>query len=1858
MSKFSRLLSKCTSLVLTTILLFTSVQLPVFAEEENSQTGSTVLTETGSTLLEEQETDTVAIILNTKSGSNILEESSTGEIILEENTLTGSEILPAVETVTETGSLVHEIKEKKSEIKKIEKEEIKFKRKWTGDEIKALGYMPDEVLIKFKKNKIDLKKSVGKEKMKNFIAQKSPEIAVHALQKLEMKRSDIKGKFNSLGNNQKVEFKKDFLQIKQTLDPANLSLVKLGADESVEEIIEALSNDPYIEYIMPNYVFTLNSVVPNDTYYASQWAFNNTAQSLATPQNNPEINNDPVPQTSTNDSDIDMFDAWDEVTETGKVVVAVLDTGVKYDHSDLNNNMWDGSVCYGTGGTSVEDLIEGGCPNYGWDFAGNDPNPMDTRGHGTGVAGIIAAEQNFLGIAGTTKNVEIMAVRVCDDDEGCDLFDVTQGVYFAKHNGAKIINISLGQLASDQDTQEDLDERFNLKGQMQAFIGSGGLVVASAGNDANNNDVTPQYPSSFTLDGIISVAATDQSDNIPYFDGTQYFAKEWGSNWGADSVDVAAPGVNILTTDKDGNYSYKHATSMAAPFVTGLAAMLWAERPELSATDIKQIIMDTGDTIADLDPSNPNATHPIKSGKRINAYNAILAVKALNEGDETSTGSIVLEPTIHSKTAGGDWNSYTTWQENDGLDCSVDDCVLPTSDDVVEINGTVELLYSHAISGLLVSTGAVLQTDIGDDETLTINGDVINNGTVKSYQASDQLRVNLNGDIENNGTWNPYLTWLLSDVNVINTTTLDGYIYTYGENALIVNSPQELTLLQQTYSTTNLKGSGKVKMTGNVINTLSGSIAILEVVDGGRLDSTLNVSNVVLTGSGSRRLYYNLTVNGDLTIGSDVVLETYPNYDRTLTINGDIINNGTVRSYNSNDRLTVSLNGDIENNGTWNPYMTQLLTDVNVVNTTTLGGYIYTYGENALIVNSPQELTLLQQTYSTTNLKGSGKVKMTGNVINTLSGSIAILEVVDGGRLDSTLNVSNVVLTGSGSRRLYYNLTVNGDLTIGSDVVLETYPNYDRTLTINGDIINNGTVKSYQSGDQLTVSLNGDIENNGTWSPYQTKLTWLPTPNATTYEFQITDTNNNWQDPETTNVTYRTIPNSYMNPSDGYRWRTRALVNGVYTDWSATKSINDYQSTQTVTPSGSVVTLTNTNASVEFPENATSQDLQVSIAELDDTGELPPVATNYSLISTAYDFTATNLQGVNVTSFDDNVTITLKYNPDNLGEIEASTLKVNYYDEVNEAWVELPSIVDTVNHTVTANVNHFTDFAILGSLIPKVGFKIVDADSNPISGAQFSTDDKATWQNLPASFDLPPYNEPYTFKWADYQFHDLFRFLQGNAYEINLVTDEITSQASTGTTATFVLDTTYTTLRVLDQNYVEIPDATVGINGIIDQHPTGSGFTLVNGVERQFTFFWRNEFYQVDIEIEKGKINRYQGGIVTKIDSPDGTTQIEFILPTMEVSVHTVNTEGDELSGGTFSVHSLGDVTMNSGSTFLMANGGSTHFYGTWNSDTTRILNLQIQKGKLYQINTQTEIVTTSDIGGETARVEFIHNVISVVVRNIDQSGNQIGGIVKLNHIGTTSYASGHTYQLANGAQESFKGIYGGEYRSSYGSFSLTIQQGKTHLINAYNDRNIDVSDSADGKTYVDLRFNVISVLMRTVNQNGTNLGGGTIRVDNVTYNTGSSFMMASGARKTFYAKYGGITYYKGLNVSKGKLYSIDSQTNVLTTTNSPDGITRVEFVIPTIRVKISTVDNNGNHVAVSRNNYGAWTTYYGSPKTVTLQMNLSKTFTSVWPHKTSISQAITPEEGKIYTLTTTGATVTSTGGTLSEVRFVFPYSQ
>jgi len=357
--------------------------------------------------------------------------------------------------------------------------------------------------------------------------------------------------FVMAGSQQQLSFRSRLVQ--------GLTHAKIRSGRSLSATLRSLRNNRDVEFAEPNYILSAY-VEPNDPRFDVMWGLSNTGQTGGVP-----------------DADIDAPEAWD--TQTGSnVIIAVVDTGVDYNHADLSSNIWNNTAEIANNG--LDDDGNGFVDDVrGWDFANNDNDPMDDNDHGTHLSGTIAASgNNGIGITGISWSARIMPIKFLGSTGSGSTASAISAIDYAVANGAHIINASWGGGPFSA----------AMFSAISVANDAGVIFIAAAGNSANDNDSNPDYPSSYNLPNIISVAATDDADTLASF-----------SNFGVTSVDLGAPGVAIISTIRNNGYASLTGTSMAAPHVAGVAALIVASNPGIGVTPLRRALLRT-DAVSDL----------------------------------------------------------------------------------------------------------------------------------------------------------------------------------------------------------------------------------------------------------------------------------------------------------------------------------------------------------------------------------------------------------------------------------------------------------------------------------------------------------------------------------------------------------------------------------------------------------------------------------------------------------------------------------------------------------------------------------------------------------------------------------------------------------------------------------------------------------------------------------------------------------------------------------------------------------------------------------------------------------------------------------------------------------------------------------------------------------------------------------------------------------------------------------------------------------------------------------------------------------------------------------------------------------
>lgn len=366
----------------------------------------------------------------------------------------------------------------------------------------------------------------------------------------------------------------------ETLGDTRWVRVRIPEGLTVEKAVEKYREFGEIEVVQPNFYYRL-AATPNDPQYTNTGLYG--LGKISAPA------------------------AWDLTTGSATVVVADIDTGMRYTHEDLAANAWTNAG--ETPNNGLDDDGNGFADDYyGYDFRYNDPDPADENGHGTHTAGTIGATgNNGIGITGVNWNVKLMTIKIYSasgtDSTSAMLVNAYNYIRMMKQRGVniRVTNNSYADCPEacgyDQATKDALD----------ALGEAGVLNVFAAGNNGRNIETQPIYPASYDSPHILTVASSTSTD-----------ARSGFSNFGATSVDLAAPGSGVYSTYNGSNTSYASlsGTSMATPHVAGAAALLSAYNPNLSAASLKATLMNTVDVLAAWNGV-------VKSGGRLNVQRAL-----------------------------------------------------------------------------------------------------------------------------------------------------------------------------------------------------------------------------------------------------------------------------------------------------------------------------------------------------------------------------------------------------------------------------------------------------------------------------------------------------------------------------------------------------------------------------------------------------------------------------------------------------------------------------------------------------------------------------------------------------------------------------------------------------------------------------------------------------------------------------------------------------------------------------------------------------------------------------------------------------------------------------------------------------------------------------------------------------------------------------------------------------------------------------------------------------------------------------------------------------------------------------------
>lgn len=493
---------------------------------------------------------------------------------------------------------------------------------------------------------------------------------------------------------------------------SNLYKIKVPKEVDVVRMAHLYSDLAIVEYAEPNFIYQ-TFVTPNDPQYSEQWAHVNMESELA----------------------------WDIETGEPSTVIAIVDTGVDWNHPDLAANIWNNTD--EIPGNELDDDNNGYIDDVrGWDFVEvppelpwffqpapgedgteRDNDPMDFDGHGTHCSGIAAAvTDNDIGIAGTCWNVQIMPSRAgYQTANGMGILidqDAAAAIEYAAQNGADVISMSWGGYSPSETIEIAIDYAYD----------QGVVLVGAAGN---SNSRAKHYPSAH--DEVIAVAATTMSDGKAYF-----------SNYGS-WVDICAPGVNISSTMFDDTYAFLGGTSMATPFAAGLAGLILSKDPSFTNEEVRNILRSTTDSVT--------STVHIGTG-RINAYKAIQRDTILIADFNSSLDDTIVHGIVEL-TGTADGPNFQSYKAEYGLG------VYPSSWTRI---GSMH--YSPVVDGTLATW----------DSSLTTDGEYTIKLTAVAVGGKETVdMVVLTVDNSDPAYW-PYLTVLSQDQNGNSLTEADVYI--------------------------------------------------------------------------------------------------------------------------------------------------------------------------------------------------------------------------------------------------------------------------------------------------------------------------------------------------------------------------------------------------------------------------------------------------------------------------------------------------------------------------------------------------------------------------------------------------------------------------------------------------------------------------------------------------------------------------------------------------------------------------------------------------------------------------------------------------------------------------------------------------------------------------------------------------------------------------------------------------------------------------------------------------------------------------------------------------------------------------
>lgn len=480
------------------------------------------------------------------------------------------------------------------------------------------------------------------------------------------------------------------VQSEHKFNAVNMSVLNLVKGKQSKAVIRALMQSGIVEFAEPDRMLYINAV-PNDPVYPLLWGLNNTGQTFGT------VN-----------ADIDADLAWDITVGDPNVVVGVIDTGVDYNHPDLAANIWvnpgeiPGNLIDDDGNGYIDDV-------HGINAVVGSGDPMDDNSHGTHVSGTIGAVgNNNIGVVGVSPQVKIMGLKFLDATGSGSTIDAIECLnYAAMMKSTYGVNV---KLTSNSWGGGGADPA--LLNAIQVNNALDILFIAAAGNNGTNNDIIPSYPSNYDVPNVIAVAATDHNDTLAVF-----------SQFGANTVDLAAPGVDIYSTFPVafGSYAAISGTSMATPHVSGAAALIWAHNPTATAVGVKGLLLSSVDII-------PSLAGTSVTGGRLNVNNAVRCVPG--------------NPTLNISAPGAGFTSYAGVAED--VIVNINDCGVP------QLGGVVTVTPSNADAPFNLNDNGTAPDLVANDGIYSGSWMPMNSGAV-SLDISAVLAVGtFNGQVSGN----------------------------------------------------------------------------------------------------------------------------------------------------------------------------------------------------------------------------------------------------------------------------------------------------------------------------------------------------------------------------------------------------------------------------------------------------------------------------------------------------------------------------------------------------------------------------------------------------------------------------------------------------------------------------------------------------------------------------------------------------------------------------------------------------------------------------------------------------------------------------------------------------------------------------------------------------------------------------------------------------------------------------------------------------------------------------------------------------------------------------------------------------